>query len=79
MLMVSRSGCILIEDYTQHEVNEISEQFKQRSGETLFSWMVCLHDQGTSCDFVFIDNATEDTSIYTPIFVPVTLLQLQDF
>lgn len=29
MLRVSRSGGILMEDYTQHEVNEIFEQFKQ--------------------------------------------------
>lgn len=33
--MVSRSGGILIKDYTQHEVNEIFEQFKQRLGEPL--------------------------------------------
>lgn len=42
MLMVSRSGGILIEDYTQHEVNEIFEQFKQRPGEHRFFWMMLL-------------------------------------
>ena len=37
-----------IEDYTQHEVNDIIERFKQKPGEPLLSWMVRLHDQGAA-------------------------------
>lgn len=33
MLRVRRSGGILMEDYTQHELNETFEQFKQRLGD----------------------------------------------
>ncbi|XP_074728974.1 uncharacterized protein LOC141945177 [Strix uralensis] len=38
----------VIEDFTQHEVNDIIERFKQRPGESLLSWMVRLHDQGAT-------------------------------
>uniref|UniRef100_A0A8C0EDP0 Uncharacterized protein n=1 Tax=Bubo bubo TaxID=30461 RepID=A0A8C0EDP0_BUBBB len=37
-----------IEDYTQHEVNDIIERFKQKPGEPLLAWMVRLHDQGAA-------------------------------
>ena len=36
----------MIEDHTQYEVNDIIERFKQRPGESLLSWTVCLQDQG---------------------------------
>lgn len=37
------SGGILVEDYIQHKVNELFEQFKQRLGN-LFSleWCACM-------------------------------------
>uniref|UniRef100_A0A8C8EDA4 Uncharacterized protein n=1 Tax=Otus sunia TaxID=257818 RepID=A0A8C8EDA4_9STRI len=38
----------VVEDYTQHEVNDITDRFKQRPGKSLLSWMVRLHDQGAA-------------------------------
>lgn len=35
----------VIEDYTQHEVNDTSELLKQRLEQLLLSWMVHLHSQ----------------------------------
>lgn len=35
----------VMEDYTQHEVNDTSELLKQRLEQLLLSWMVHLHSQ----------------------------------
>lgn len=35
----------VMEDYTQHEVNDTTELLKQRLEQLLLSWMVHLHRQ----------------------------------
>ncbi len=38
----------VMEDYTHHEISDIRERMKQKSGEPLDRWLVRLYDQGAS-------------------------------
>lgn len=43
---VIRKG--ILEDYTQHEINDILGHLTQRSGEPLVTWVVRVYDAGAA-------------------------------